>query len=309
MSSKIITNILKLATQEGASHLAIARRANKVALDYHFPDGQIRSFSLPKKLEQTFFSSLERILAIVPGNLITQKYCELNDKNGSLKYYLTVLPAGNEERIVISLVKHQDKLFRLNQLGLQTTDLQTLKKITHLRSGLVIISSPPQSGKSTTLYSLLHTLNKSDLNIYLLSRGHCLDIPGLNKLEPTMTNWEKILHHDSEIIGADGLDKDWALKNALLAAASGRLVLGTMMADSAQEVLDKISQINLPAKLKTENLKLIINQRLVNLKRPAAKSRNPRQIIGVFEILKLGPKNNFKPLTLDHRQKVKAGLI
>jgi len=309
MSSKIVANLLKLAVQEGASHLAITKQIDKVALDCHLLNGEIRSFTLPKKLEKTFFSSLESILSIAPGDLVTQKYCKLTDKNGSLKYYLSILPEKNGEKIIINLVKRPEKLYRLNQLGLQTADLQDLKKITRLRSGLIIVSSPPGQGKSATFYSLLLAVNNPKLNIYILDKNPDLDISGLNRLAPTAVNWEKVLHHDSEIIGADDLNEDWALKNALLAAASGRFVLGTLTADSAQEVVDKISQIKLPAKLKTENLRIIINQRLVNLKRPSTKTRNQRKAIALFEILKLNPEIDFKPLALDRRQKTKDGLI
>jgi len=210
---------------------------------------------------------------------------------------LTILPAENNERIIINLINRPKRLFRLNQLGLQTADLRDLKKILKLRSGLIIISSPPGGGKSATLYSLLNALKPPELNIYLLSASE-LDLPGINQIKPSALNWEKINNHDSDIIGVDDLNEDWVLTNAFKAAAAGRLVLGTMTAENVQEVQTKINQIKLPVKLKMASLRIIINQRLAKLKRPQPKSKDKRTEIGLFEILKLSPDTGFKPLEL-----------
>lgn len=288
MSKKIITSLFAYATKNGAKNLVISGQANEISLDCHLPGGQTSRLILPKKLKQEFFANLRQIMTIAPGELFARKYQKINDKNGAWKYYLTVLPEGQNEKIIISLVNQPKKAWRLNQLGLKADDLKEVKKITNQRSGLIIVSSPPNSGKSTTLYSLLPLLNRSTVNIYALDQDPAASFPGLNSLAPTPTNWEKILQHDSDIILADDLDQDWALSQAFRAAASGRLVLGTLTADSPLAVLEKIAALKLPKKFQSDNLKLIINQRLVNLHRPTYKNKpHDRQLIGSFKLFKL----------------------
>ncbi|MFA5109610.1 MAG: ATPase, T2SS/T4P/T4SS family [Patescibacteria group bacterium] len=296
MSKKIISNILHYAAQEGADNITITGQPSQVSLDCHFPDGERKNFRLPAQLGQDFLAGLRPILSVLPGELTVKKYCKIFDRNRHLAFYLTIAPEKNGEKIIINLINRPEKFWRLNQLGLETADLRELKKILATHSGLIIIGSPPGGGKSSTLYSLLEAINDPKLNIYLLAEQPERTIPGVNSLLPVAANWEKIIRHDSEVIAADSLDEDWALKNALRAAASGRLVLGTLTASSPREIVAKILKIDLPLKLKLDSLKLIVSQHLIDLKhstKPRAKqttaAKNRRKIIGSFEFLKLMP--------------------
>ncbi|MFA5155396.1 MAG: ATPase, T2SS/T4P/T4SS family [Patescibacteria group bacterium] len=339
MNSKIIANIFNYATAAGAEHLVIASRNDQVALDCHLPDGTMQTLSLPKKLEPDFFNNLRQILAIAPGALLAREYRKMTNRHGHWQYYLSVLPDGWGEKIVISLVNRPDRLWRLNQLGLQKIDLQELKQLSRCHSGLVIVSAPPQQGKSTTLYALLELWDRTSYNTYALSADPPADLPGVNFLPPTAASWEKIMHHDSDIIIADNLDDEKARYQAWRAAASGRLVLGAMTATSALAVLTRLWPMPLTRQEKLESLRLIINQRLADLKRPGRLSgrEGGRRQIGLFEIWKLSPEiksfiaqsrttdlagadftkklaslalvSGFRPISVDESQKIKEGLI
>lgn len=288
MSRKTINRLFNYTSREGASDLVITSQERQTAVDYLFPDGKKQSFYLPKNLEQDLLASLRQILAIAPGELPAQKYCKLAAENYRLTFHLTILPNKAGEKVVINIVDKPAKLWRLSQLGLKTADLRTLKTTLKIRSGLIIVSSPPNQGKSATLYSLLATLDNQSRSIYLLSKNPEQEIPGVNSLPLTEINWEKVLQHDSEVIAIDDLDEDWMLKKAFHSAATGRLVIVAINASDRQEVLDKISRLELTGKLKADALKIIINQRLIDLKRQKAKiDRGQRQIIGSFEILYL----------------------
>jgi len=90
-----------------------------------------------------------------------------------------------------------------------------------------------------------------------------------------------------EVIAADDLNNAADLAFALRAAVSGRLVLGELESDSARETLAIVLRLSEPARSKRDGLKLIINQRLGALSRPA-KGRHLRQAIGVFTLLSPG---------------------
>ncbi|MDP2944126.1 MAG: ATPase, T2SS/T4P/T4SS family [bacterium] len=336
MSQKIITKIFNYAAGEGADNLVITRQANQLILDCYFAGRAKRSLVLPKKLEQELFSSLRRILTVAPGEFTIQKYGRLPHRTGCLNFYLTILPEANGEKIIINLIKPPATLWRLNQLGLQRSELQEIKKSLGLKSGLILIGSPGGGGKSATLNSLLLELSDSNKSIYSFLKHRAYEIPGIVSLVPNATNWEKILTLDSEIILADDLDETNALGLAIRAATSGRLVFGTIEADNSWEVLEKIIAWPLPLKLKLDSLKMIVSQRLAVLKRKVKKTApDQRRAIGLFEILKITPvlkkflieargqefksyqakleklalKNGFRPLADDHFRKTKDGLI
>jgi type II secretory ATPase GspE/PulE/Tfp pilus assembly ATPase PilB-like protein len=314
--------------------LTITSRPHQISFDYLPADGVRREFSLPKKLEQNFIGNLRQILAVAPQELIVKKYCRLNDRQGRLAFYLTILPDGQGEKIIININNRENDIWRLNQLGLQTADRHALQKAICGRSGLIIVSSPPDGGKSTTLRSLLAELNDPRLNIYFLSENLPIELPGINLLANRPANWDKIIRHDCEIIAVDDLDEAGSLEKALRAAASGRLVLGTMTGDDSFEILNKLLAVNLPLKLKLDGLKMIASQRLADLKRSGTK-KNQRQKIALFEILslnadlkkflsetnsdetrefaaaleKIALTSGFRPWTTDRRQKIKDGLL
>ena len=155
---------------------------------------------------------------------------------------------------------------------------------------MIIVASPPGGGKSSTLYALLTAINDPAKNIYLLAKNPPYIIPGINLLDPTPNNWERIRKHDAEIILVDGLDEDWVLAQALATAATGRLVIGTLTAASGAEALKNLNRRIKPEELKTVNLKMIISQRLIKLKRPPNKQgARDRQTIGSFALLKSLP--------------------
>jgi hypothetical protein len=279
MSKKIVTNLLSYARQEGVNDLVITSQEQHIALDCYLPGGAKRSLTLPKKLEQEFFASLRRILNFMPGELITRAYRQIPTSAGELNLYLTILPDGPQEKIMINLLNRPPQLWRLNQLGLRSADLREVKKVIQRRSGLIIVAAPPGQGKSSTLYALLLELNQPETNIYLLAQNPPFIIPGVNLLAPTPANWAQVGRHDSEVILADSLDQDWAWRQAVQLAGTGRLVIGTLTTANPSETKRHTAP----------NLNMIINQRLVKLARPPQKSGlGHRQIIGSFsvEILK-----------------------
>lgn len=339
MSKKIIANLFNYAAREGAKDLVIEGVPDKLALNYHFHDGEQRSFGLPKKLEKDLGRTLRQILKLAPDELTTKKYCKIEDKNYQLTFYLTIAPAGAGEKIIINIIPKNDNLLSLKQLGLQRYQLTVIKKNLTRRSGLILISAPHGQGKSTTLYSLVQELNTPSRSLYFIGGRLEHKLDGLNNLQATKNNWAKVLSLDSDVIVTEiNCEEDFHLASS--AAATGRLVLATINANSVWEVLLAYLKLKLPLKLKLDSLKLIINQRLAPLKRAnikqAKKTKIKRHEIGLFETLEITPaickyiqemateknkdkfweklgrlalKEGYEPLSFDHQKKTNNGLL
>ena len=339
MSKKIISHLFNYACQEGAKDLVIEGLPTKISLNYYFPDGEERLFSLPKKLEKDLSLALRQVLKLGSDEFLNKKYCKIEDRHYQLTFYLTISPSSAGEKIIINIIPKNKKLYRLKQLGLQSRELKTLATFVKRRSGLILISSPHGQGKGATLHALIKELNSDKHCLYYLGDSFSFELPGVNYLKATKNNWAKVLNLDSDIIISE-ISSENDLKNALHAATTGRLVLATISADSVWEVLLSYLKLKSPLKLKLDGLKLILNQRLAPLKRKGAKNKFSRSItrtqIGLFEILELTPtlknfllaseqskqKNKFweklgqiairdgyRPLVIDYKKKIKDGLI
>ena len=288
MSKKTITKLLNCAVRDKAGQLAITSRPDRFFLDYLQPDGQRKSLSWKRHQEIDFSSSWRRIFDIAPGELVVKKYCRISNGRQNFNFYLTIRPESNGEKFIIDIAKPSVRIWRLSQLGLQTEDRRELEKIVKLRSGLVIVSSPPENGKSATLQALLLSLNDPSRNICLLDDQPSYEVPGVSTMRLSPSNWEKMRRHDAEIILAENLENGDNLKEAVLTATTGRLVIGTLQAEDAPAALLRLLEVDLPTALKIDSLKAIIGERLFPLKRPVRSGRKDgRQVIGLFEILKL----------------------
>jgi len=339
MSKKIISHLFNYACQEGAKDLVIEGLPKNISLNYYFPDGEERLFSLPKKLEKDLSLALRQVLKLGSDEFLSKKYCKIEDRHYQLTFYLTISPSSSGEKIIINIIPKNKKLYRLKQLGLQARELKTLTTFVKRHSGLILLSSPQGQGKSMTLHALINELNNEKHSLYYLGDSFSLELPGINYLKSTKNNWTKVLNLDSDVIISD-INSEDDLKNVVRAASTGRLVLATISADSAWEVLLSYLKLKAPLKLKLDGLKLILNQRLTSLKRKGAKNKSSRNIertqIGIFEILeltsdlknfllssehakqknkfweKLGQiaiRDGYQPLVSDYKKKIKEGLI
>ena len=347
MSHKIITNLFRFATGQGAQGLTIESRPSHLALDYHFPGGDRQSFTLPKKLEKELLDDLHRLLKIAPGELTAKKYCKLSDGRQSSAFHVTILPGEFGEKIIISQVPKNCRAWRLKQLGCPPFVLKNLQAAIKKRAGLILLSGPSLSGRNATLHALLRDLDREKKTVYLLGDEPIKNIPGLNTLTPTPANQEWLLRHDSEIIALESIDQAEDLRFAFTGANTGRLIIGVMNADSSWEVLNDILALPLPLKLKLDSLKIITNQRLAKMKRAQnGRQKNERREIALFEMFRLTPaikqfllknektilalslkkdtktikkfweelailarESGFMPLALDQQAKVKAGIL
>ena len=333
MPNKTLEKIFSIADKEQANRVTIATQENDYSCCFELPDKEETYFKLPKKLESDLIDNLRKLLNIAPQDLTRGKYCKLRSSKYNLNFRVSIIPAKYGDKIVISLIKGRSSLLRLNQLGLQSQEKQKLEASLKRKSGLILITSPERGGRSTTLFSCLDSLNRDDKSVYFMGLYPEFDLRGILSLKNNPDNWEIALHHDSDIIALDdGTDED--LKQAFIAADTGRLVIATLPAVNALEALYKLLKLNLPWNLVLDNLKLISAQTLTELKR-SAKNKGRKQI-GLFETLKpskelinylkdnqarinnknfwedvlqLAKRNDYSPLINDAKLKEKAGII
>jgi len=290
MSKKIISNLFNYAASENAKGFVIDSDPGKVSLSYYFHDGEERSFSLPKKLEESLILALRQVLKLSPDELISKKYCKLENSDNKLSFHLTIMPSKHGEKIIISIIPKTERALSLNQLGMSRENLKIVRKNLKKDNGLIIVSSPHGQGKNTTLAAMIAELECSKHSAYFLSNKTETEFNNVSNLKKNKNTWSKLLTLDSEIIITE-ISNQEDFKNAAIAAASGRLVLASITADSAWEVLLNYLKLNLSFKLKLEGLKLIVNQRIGALKRTENEKlnnrKNKRREIGLFEVLEI----------------------
>lgn len=287
MSQKIVTNLLRYAVKSGADRLDINIQPKKITLTSRLAHGGDWKIDIPKKLEKDFISSLRRLVNLAPNELIDRKYSKIINNNWHLNFRLSIKPWEKGERIIMDFINHPLQLWRLNQLGLSATYLKKIRAFLRRRSGLMVISSPPGQGRSSTLSALLIEINNPNQHICWLSSLDKLpsfSVPGVSYLTGAQAKWENLYKHDADLIIADDISEIKDISQAIALANKGKLIIISLVSNSLKETLNLIKKSAQEAKQPLEALKIASYQELTAW--PKQSTRNPRQrkLLGRFKI-------------------------
>ena len=184
---------------------------------------------------------------------------------------VNALPTLYGDKVVLRLIPQEQK-FDLNGMGLTSEALQTLKSAVSKKQGLVLISGPTGSGKTTTLYSLLSSLDRNRLNITTLENPVEMRLSGITQVDVGRArgisfadSLRALMRQDPDVILIGEIRDRETAEMALQAGATGHLVLSTIHANGAREVVDRLVNLRVERQSIQENLKLSAAQRLVRL--------------------------------------------
>ena len=180
---------------------------------------------------------------------------------------VNLLPTLHGEKVVLRLLD-LTREFRLDALGLYQVAHEALAGVSRLRNGVVLISGPTGSGKTTTLYSLLCSMDRRSKNIVTLEDPVEYGIEGLNQVPidrkvSFSSALRGVLRQDPDVILVGEIRDPETAALAFQAAATGHLVLSTIHANGAAEVVDRLVNLGVDRLTIATNLRLSVAQRLV----------------------------------------------
>lgn len=182
---------------------------------------------------------------------------------------LSILPAYDGERIVCRLLD-QSRNFSLQQNRFSTTDQQTLRRMTNNSAGIVLLTGPTGSGKTSTLYALLTELNAVDVNIMTIEDPVEYVLPGISQVQVNekqglsfADTLRSILRQDPDIVLVGEIRDRETAHIATQAALTGHLVLSTLHTNDALGTLPRLLDLGLDASILADALLGVVSQRLV----------------------------------------------
>ena len=182
---------------------------------------------------------------------------------------LSILPAYDGDRIVCRLLD-QSRNFSLQQSGFSPTDQQTLRRMTANSAGIVLLTGPTGSGKTSTLYALLAELNAVDVNIMTIEDPVEYVLPGISQVQVNekqglsfADTLRSILRQDPDIVLVGEIRDGETARIATQAALTGHLVLSTLHTNDALGTLPRLLDLGLDASILADALLGVVSQRLV----------------------------------------------
>ncbi len=269
---KIVAVILKHATEGGASDIHIENTGEKVKVRFRVDGTLHTSLVLPLNV----YSGVVARIKILAKLRLDEKR-KPQDGGFSAKvegrkidFRVSSMPAYYGEKIVMRILDKEKGIKTLKDLDLREDDLATLKRALEKPYGLILITGPTGSGKSTTLYSMLNELDKEGDNIVSLEDPVEYQVPGINQSQvmPEIgytfaSGLRSILRQDPDIIMVGEIRDKETAQLAIQAALTGHLVFSTLHTNSAVGAVPRLVDMGIDPYLIAPTLILSMAQRLV----------------------------------------------
>lgn len=191
-------------------------------------------------------------------------------KGREMDFRVSVLPTLWGEKVVLRLLDKSNLQLDMTKLGFEEDDLKIFKQTIHLPQGMVLITGPTGSGKTTTIYSALAELNKADVNISTAEDPIEFNLEGINQVQVNTdidltfaSALRSFLRQDPDIVMVGEIrDLDTA-EISFKAASTGHLVVSTLHTNDAPSTIIRLTEMGVAPYIITSTVNLVVAQRLV----------------------------------------------
>jgi len=269
---RLVNSIVERAVVERASDIHMEPQADEMVVRMRI-DGMLRNIlTVPSNLQGSVISRLK-----VMGGMDTSERripqdgrCNISIKDNNLDLRISTLPTIYGEKMVIRLLDNARHVFTRDGIGIVGEDSEKISDILRSNSGVVLITGPTGSGKSSTMTTLVRELNVPEVNIVTLEDPVEYDVPGVNQVQinektgMTFANGlRSILRQDPDIISVGEIRDGETAEIAMRAAVTGHLVISTIHTNDSISTLDRLYDIGVEPYLTGSALRGVISQRLV----------------------------------------------
>ena len=296
--AKIISTILEFAVKSRASDIHIEPEETKTRVRYRIDGILQEKLALPKGIHEALVSRTK----ILSEMKIDEKRIPQDGRFGikvgeeEVDLRVSTLPTVHGEKIVMRLLKKTGGLPSLAQLGLRGPQLHDLEEAISKPYGIILVTGPTGSGKTTTLYSVLSRLNKPGVNILTLEDPVEYQIAGINQVQInpqaglTFANGLRaFLRQDPNIILVGEIRDKETTQLAIQAALTGHLVFSTLHTNDASTAIPRLIDLGAEPFLIASVLNASLAQRIVRkicefcrqeYEPPAEVQNNIKEVLG-----------------------------
>lgn len=270
--AKIVEVILRNAIEGTASDIHVEPLEDLVRVRYR-QDGVLHnSLMLPKKIGPAIVSRVKILsnLKIDERRKPQDGRFRIIEKGKQIDFRVSSLPVSMGEKVVMRVLDKEQGLIGLEDLGIQGRNLEIIKKSIFEPFGMILVTGPTGSGKSTTLYSILQILNKEGVNIVTLEDPVEYAIEGVNQsqVKPeigyTFANGlRSILRQDPDVIMVGEIRDKETAELGVHAALTGHVVLSTLHTNDSIGAIPRLVDMGVEPFLVASSVRVVVAQRLV----------------------------------------------
>ncbi|MEW6087501.1 MAG: type IV-A pilus assembly ATPase PilB [bacterium] len=300
---KLVNSILADAVSKGASDIHIEPYEQVFRVRFRIDGVLYEVMQPPLRLKSAIISRLKIMaeLDIAERRLPQDGRIKLKLKNKSIDLRVSTLPTLFGEKIVMRILDKSSLMLDLTQLGFEETELNNFQKGIHSPYGMVLVTGPTGSGKTTTLYSALDTINAVTTNIMTAEDPVEYNLKGINQVHVKedigltfAAALRSFLRQDPNIVMVGEIRDFETADIAIKAALTGHLVLSTLHTNDAPSTISRFMNMGIEPFLIASATVLIMAQRLIRKICPECKEavKYPEQALLDLGITQEEIKNN-----------------
>jgi type IV pilus assembly protein PilB len=269
---KIVDTLLKHAILQRASDIHIEPLEKEVLVRYRI-DGILReAMLLPKKVAPGIVARIKVLsnLKLDEHRLPQDGRFKVETPDYKYSVRVSILPVFDGEKVVMRLLPETARAFTLEELGLRGLGLENVQEALKKPIGMILVTGPTGSGKTTTLYSMLEILNTPAVNISTIEDPIEYRMPRINQTQVNpkigltfASGLRALVRQDPDIIMVGEIRDEETASLAVNAALTGHKVLSTLHTNTAAGAIPRLIDMKVEPFLLSSTLNLIIAQRLV----------------------------------------------
>lgn len=271
---RLLNALLSEAIKEGASDVHVETFEDRIMIRFRV-DGVLREVLEPQRVLAPLIVSRIKVMAkldIAEKRLPQDGRITLRIGGRAVDVRVSTMPTSHGERVVLRLLDKQNARLDLVKLGMEAHTLGIMQKLINLPHGIILVTGPTGSGKTTTLYAALTSLNNNTRNILTVEDPIEFDLPGIGQ---TQVNYKvnmtfakglrAILRQDPDVVMIGEIRDLETAQIAVQASLTGHLVLSTLHTNSAIGAITRLNDMGIEPFLLSSSLIGVLAQRLVRL--------------------------------------------
>ena len=278
---KLVNQIILEAHQRRATDIHMEPFHKKLDIRYRV-DGILYDVNVPSEIQQFFPAIVSRLKIMSQLNIVERRLPQdgraaVKVGNESLDLRISIIPTRHGESIVIRILP-TSMLLSLENLGLNPGELSTLRALIKKPHGIILVTGPTGSGKTTTLYASLTEIKSSENKIITIEDPIEYDIEGISQIQviPKIgftfaQGLRSILRHDPDVLMVGEIRDFETAELAIRSALTGHLIFSTLHTNDAPGGVARLLNIGIEPYLVASSLAAFISQRLVRLICPDCK--------------------------------------
>ncbi len=269
---QLVNSLIFEAVKADASDLHIQPYEDRLAVRIRVDGILFDCHELPKRIQDEVVSRIkvQGKMNIAEKRLPQDGRATVRVGDRVIDLRIASLPSNYGERVVVRLLDKSAKIYNLSEIGMNPDTHSVFDDLVHLEHGMILVTGPTGSGKSTTLYAALQAVNRKDRNVLTLEDPIEFEIPGVSQTQINTkkgmtfaTGLRNVLRQDPDIIMIGEIRDQETAVMGIQSALTGHLVFSTLHTNDSASAVTRLLDLGIEPYLASSSLTAVLAQRLV----------------------------------------------